>query len=362
MLPVMRNCAPIVKPASAIRSALRFARTTAIALIMLCAVRCGMAQNVPLIAGGLGFYTRTVGGNTQYNFPYLQPVGVLPLGDHLLIEARGEYAEFFSPVHGEGYQSSSFRTMDYLQADVFAGDHATVVAGEYLIPFGTYNERLTQIWIKSFQDFPLIWGLGTMNTGVGVGGQLRGSLVSNGRVSVGYAGYYSANVVSAYFGAERSTGGQGQIYFPESGVEIGASYGRSLGATHENYEGVDLWWHPNESQFRFRSSYAHGANSEGYWLEVLSRLSHFGGPETFLGRFEPAFRMQQTFRQHPDPSDGTPSVNTQQADFGLNYYLPRGIHITTSYSRQFSAHGNVNIWETGIVYPILLPTWKGKSH
>jgi hypothetical protein len=361
MLPVMGNSASNAKSAYAIRSAFRFVRISAVALLMLCVARCGMAQNVPLIAGGIGFFTRTVGGNTVY-FPYTKPVGLLPLGDHLLIESRASIAEFFSPVHDKGYKTSSFKTMDYLQADMFAGDHVTVVGGEYLIPFGTYNERLTQIWIQSFQDYPLIWPLGNMNTGVGVGGMLRGSVVSNERVSVGYAGYYSANVVSTYFGAERSTGGQGQVYFPESGLEVGASYGRSLGVSHDNFEGVDLWWHPNDSQFRFRSEYAHGPNTEGYWIEALSRLSHFGGPDTFLGRFEPAFRMQQTFRQHPGPTDGLPSVNTQQADFGLNYHLPLETRINTSYSRQFSANGNVNIWETSIIFPILLPTWKGKSH
>lgn len=361
MLSVMRNRASNAKSTFTIRSAFRFAEVTVIVLIMLCAGRCGVAQNVPLISGGVGFFTRTFGGNTQY-FPYIEPVGLLPLGGHVLIESRASIAEYFSPEHGRGYEMSSFKTVDYLQADVFAVPHVTAVGGEYLIPFGTYNERLTQIWIQSFQDYPLIWGLGNMETGSGVGGMLRGSAVSNERVSVGYAGYYSANVDSNYFGAERSSGGQGQVYFPESGVEVGASYGRSLGSTHENFEGADLWWHPNESPFRFRYEYAHGANAEGYWFEALSRLSHFGGPDTFLGRFEPAFRMQQVFRQHPDSSDGLPSVNTQQADFGLNYHLPGEIRINTSYSRQFSANGNANIWETSIIYRILLPTWKGKVH
>ena len=42
--------------------------------------------------------------------------------------------------------------MDYLQADVFAGPHLTIVGGEFLTPFGTYNERLTQIWLENFRE------------------------------------------------------------------------------------------------------------------------------------------------------------------------------------------------------------------
>ena len=231
----------------------------------------------------------------------------------------------------------------------------------FLTPFGTYNERLTQIWIQTLADLPLIYGIGTMNTGSGVGGMLRGSAVSTQRFSLSYAAYYSANSTNQYFGAERSSGGQGKVYFPATGLEIGASYGRSLSGTHENFVGTHLWWEPIDSPFRFRSEYGHAPNSQGYWFETDYRLSHFGGSESPLGRLEPIFRMQQTFREKPDSNDGLPSVNTQRADFGLDYHLPHEVRINTSYSRQFSSNGNVNIWETSIVYRFLFPTWKGKG-
>ena len=80
-----------------------------------------------------------------------------------------------------------------------------------------------------------------------------------------------------------------------------------------------------------------------------------------IGRFEPLFRMQQTFRlDNSNISDGVPLVNTQRADFGLDYNLPHNTRILTSYARQFSTTGNHNIWETGIVYRFLFPAWKGK--
>jgi hypothetical protein len=71
--------------------------------------------------------------------------------------------------------------------------------------------------------------------------------------------------------------------------------------------------------------------------------------------------MQQTFRFRPDPNDGLPTLNTQEADFGLDYHLPHEVRINTSYARQFSSSGNVNIWETALIYRFLFPTWKAKN-
>lgn len=200
-----------------------------------------------------------------------------------------------------------------------------------------------------------------MNTGDSVGGMVRGSAYSNQHLSVSYDAYYSGNSTDSYFSAERSSGAQSQFYFPDIGLEVGASYGRSLGAAHENFEGMDLWWEPiNVPQFRFRSEWARAPHAYGYWFSTAYRLANFGGMDSFWGRMEPVFQMQQTFRSLPDPNDGLPSVNTQEADFGLDYHVTDTVRINTSYSRQFSPAGDINIWETSIVYRLLLPLWKGK--
>lgn len=341
---------------------IRLTRVIVLALAALCSMRYGTAQDTPLISGGIGFFTSTNGGNTNYT-PEVKPVLVAPLGEHVLVETRATVLDTFFPKPHVGYtRANVFKAMDYLQADILAGSHLTIVGGEFLTPFGTYNERLTQIWLENFQDLPLIYGVGTMNTGSGVGGMARGSAFSTQHLSLSYAAYYSANSTNAYFGAERSSGGQGQIYLPEKGLEIGASYGRSLSGTHENFSGIHVWWEPINSPFRFRSEYGHAPHSQGYWFETGYRLSRFGGPDSPLGRLEPLFRMQQTFRDKPDSNDGLPSVNTQRADFGLDYHLPHEVRINTSYSRQFSSSGNVNIWETAMIYRFMFPTWKSKAN
>jgi hypothetical protein len=340
---------------------IRVTQVAVLALATVGAVQFGSAQDTPLISGGVGFFTTTNGGNTTY-LPYVKPVIVAPLGNHVLVESRATVLDSFFPKPHVGYtRGNVFKALDYLQADVIAGPHLTIVGGEFLTPFGTYNERLTQIWIQTLADLPLIYGVGTMNTGSGVGGMVRGSAVSTQDFSISYAAYYSGNSTNSYFGAERSSGGQGQIYFPKRGIEVGASYGRSLAGTHENFEGTHLWWEPINSPFRFRSEFGHAPNAKGYWFETDYRLSHFGGADSALGRLEPIFRMQQTFRGKPDANDGLPSVGTKRADFGLDYHLPHEVRLNTSFSREFAPNSNVNIWETAIVYRFLFPTWKGKK-
>ena len=339
----------------------RHLASAAILLITACAAPQAMTQDTPLVSGGVGFFTDTNGGNTNY-FPVLSPVLAAPIGSHILVESRATILDTFFPKGGgqSGYTSSSFLGLDYLQGDFLVSPHLTVTAGEFLVPFGTYNERLTPIWIGNFEQGPLIFPLGTMNTAMAVGGMVRGSAVSTAKYSIDYAAYFSAASTNQQFNSERSSGGRGEIFFPAAGVELGGSYGRSLENTHQNFAGFHVWYTPPETPFKLRSEFAHGPHSAGYWIEADYRLSRWGGADTLVGRLEPVFRMQQTFRNSPGPSDGLPSADTRQPDFGLDYHLPHEVRIESSYSRQFSATGNRNIWQTGIVYRFLFPTWKGK--
>jgi hypothetical protein len=333
----------------------------AIASAALCTATAMWAQDTPLISGGVGFITLTTAGNTTY-IPIINPLLAAPLGNHLLVESRATIADSFFPRGGgqSGYKSSSFLGLSFLQLDYLANRHATLVAGEFLTPFGTYNERLTPIWIGNFENAPLIFPVGVMSTGSSVGGMLRGSAFSTQHVSLDYAGYFSAKSTNKQFNAERSSGGRASLYFPESRLEIGGSYARLLQGQHQNFAGMHLWWEPANIPLKFRSEYAHGPHSYGYWMESEFRLSRSDNPHSFTGGFAPLFRWQQTFRTSPDSSDGLPSADTNQADFGLDYHLPHEVRINTSYSRQLSSTGNSNLWETGIVYRFLFPTWRGK--
>jgi hypothetical protein len=329
-------------------------------LVMFSAAACGVAQNTPLLSGGYGFFTTTNNGTTYS--PIAEPLIAAPIGSHVLIESRATLNEFFNPKGGgqPGYDHGHFVALTYLQADYLAASHLTIVGGSFLTPFGTYNERLSPIWIGNLQDSPLISGVGGMNTNTALGAEVRGSAVSTPDYSIDYVGYFSARSGNEQFNANRSSGGRVSLFLPKSGFDVGFSYGRLLQGVHENFYGTHLWWEPKPIAFRLRSEFATGQHADGYWIEADYRTQSFGGLNSWVGRFEPVFRMQQTFRRDSIASDTLPSVNTQRADFGLDYNLPHNTRILTSYSRQFSSNGDRNIWETGIIYRFLAPAWKGK--
>jgi hypothetical protein len=317
------------------------------------------AQDTPLLSGGVGFFSNTPGGNTSA-YSILEPLAAVPVGPHLLIESRAALLETWSPNGQGGYDHSHFVGLTYLQGDYVASSHLTAVVGSYLLPFGTYNERLSPIWIGNFQDGPLVASLGLLSTGTGLGAQLRGNAISRAKYSIDYTTWYSARSANSQFSAERSFGGRSSLYLPGQRLEVGLSYDRSLQNTQENFYGMHVWWEPKETNFRLRSEFARGHHAQGYWVEADYRTAAFGGLDSFIGRFEPLFRMQQTFRRDTIISDGLPLLNTQRADFGLDYNLPHNVRILTSYTRQFSSTSNENIWETGIVYRFLFPAWRGK--
>src|SRR5437879_9849452 len=106
------------------------------------------AQNTPLISGGVGFLTTTNGGVTALQ-PVISPVAAVPLGEHLLVESRAYISDFIAPKNGNSgpYQGDFFADLQYLQLDYLAAPKLTLTVGDFLTPFGTYNERLTPIWI-----------------------------------------------------------------------------------------------------------------------------------------------------------------------------------------------------------------------
>jgi len=333
------------------------------ATALTCAFFSANAQQTPLISGGVGFFSNTTGGQTSY-LPIIEPLAALPLGEHVLIETRGALVESIFPNGQGGYDHVYDAGLTYLQADYIASPHLTIVGGSFLVPFGTYNERLSPLWINNLQDGPLISSLGLMSTGTALGGMARGSAISRNKYSVDYTAYYSARSANKQFAAQRSSGGRLNLYLPEKRLEVGLSYNRLLQgapAAHENFYGAHVWWEPANTAFRLRSEFARGHHAQGYWIEADYRTTAFHGLDSWVGRIEPVFRMQQTFRRDTIVSDGLPLVNTQRAEFGLDYNLPHNTRIITSYSRQFSSKGNENIWETGIVYRFLFPAWKGKQ-
>ena len=347
----------------------RFLPTQTLRLVLMCSSALAVVwsmtepaacQDVPIITGGVAYLGGTTKGSTSFT-PTIMPVVALPITNHFLFESRGSLVEIITPgTNGRSERTRLNRTLTYMQMNYLANRHMTFVAGKFLTPFNTYNERLAVIWIGNFQSGPLTIPIGILGSAA-TGGQVRGSMFANDKVNVDYSAFVSANVTAPQFGSSRATGGRFEAYFPSSRFEVGTSYVHMFEGKHQNASGFHVWWNPEGGPFFLRSEYSHSTHSQGYWIESSYRLSQLGGADSPIGRLMPAFRMQQTFRNSPDSTDGLPSVDTKMADFGLDYFLPHEIRIDTSYSRVFASNGNGNVWKTGVIYRFLFPTWRGKK-
>ncbi len=159
--------------------------------------------------------------------------------------------------------------------------------------------------------------------------------------------------------SDRTAGGRAGLFFPGPRIEVGASWQKLLQEERTNAFGFHFAWQPTPLPLNLRSEYARSDLGSGYWIEAAYRLSQIPGWNKFMRRAEVVGRVQQLFAGHVDEDDaeeyGLPDVNTQEADFGLNYYLHDGLKATASYGRQFSSDGNFNLWNVGIAYRFALP-------
>ncbi|WP_263381611.1 hypothetical protein [Granulicella arctica] len=233
-------------------------------LILLMSSPSLAAQDTPIISGGAGFFASRNLGTMSFQ-PVLAPVVAFPLGKHFLAESRFDFREFYTPENGATgpYKGTFFKATQALQLDYVVNRHVTLVAGRFLTPFGTYNERLSAIWIQRFQDAPLIFSAGDP-LGSGNGAMLRGVIFSKPAVQMNYIGYFEASSSISQFQSVRSVGDRIDIYFPRKRLEIGSSFSRVLTGTPVNAYGTHVWWTPARSPLQVRSEYVHAAHAQGY--------------------------------------------------------------------------------------------------
>ena len=206
----------------------------------LAGISAAAQDSVAVISGAVGDISSVDGGFT-FHQPVIAPVLTLPLGSRVLIESRADLRGFISrPASGGSYDQQFFSTLEYAQAEILVNSRLTFVAGRYLTPFGIYTERVSPIWIRNFQETPIIFPIGTRSSGSSNGAQLRGAIYDNDDVSVSYAAYFSALSGVDKLDSGRAAGGRGGVFFKKPRLEIGASYQRFLQDTHYNASGAYL--------------------------------------------------------------------------------------------------------------------------
>lgn len=129
-------------------------------------------------------FGRIQGQHSAFAFADFAPIFLFRANDNVLFEAGFDFtlANNAPASAGTGYGFDlSFATLDYL-----LNDYVTVVAGNMLLPLGTYSERSAG-WLNKFPDNPLPRGL---LPGNGIGLQLRGSVpIGDSGQMITYSGY-----------------------------------------------------------------------------------------------------------------------------------------------------------------------------
>jgi hypothetical protein len=323
------------------------------------------AGHIPLIAGGAGYVHNVSGGVTTLE-PQIDPVLLIPLGSHLLIESRTDFTGFFQrestdrgPFSGP-FSGKVFKNVYYAQLDWLANTHVMATVGKYVLPFGIYNERLQPIWIRNLQDPPINFPIGTRTSGAGDGVMLRGVITQTPKYSVQYTTYFSASSKINQLEAARTAGYDVSVYLPERHIEVGTSYQRFLQDQRSNSVAVYTSWQPIKAPLDLKAEYDHGFSGQGYWIEPAYMLSQVPVAHKFFQHVQTVVRMQQFFPLNGG-GNGLQRVDTQRFDFGLNYYIRDDLRLITNYGRQFSSQGNANQWNFGFTYRMLFPLWPGRK-
>jgi hypothetical protein len=211
------------------------------------------------------------------------------------------------------------------------------------------------VWIRDLQSDPIILPL---EHGSSTGGMLRGGFSASRNLNLNYAGYFSTLSTNQTLASDRQIGGRLGAFFPDQRVEIGFSLQHLLQENHANRFGAHFEWQPRAIPLDIRAEFADSESGRGYWIEPALRLTAVSRAGVF-SHTQLVARFQQFFAKPGVLNDQVPGVNTQESEFGVNYYFLDGLRATASYGRQFSSEGNANVWTVGITYRFAFPLGRG---
>jgi len=115
-------------------------------------------------------YSKTSGQHGTFLFADFAPIFLYRGGDKVLFEAGFDFALQNNAPGSPG--ATTTIDLSFAQLDYLLNDYVTLVAGDMLLPLGTYSER-TAGWLNKIPDDPLPRDL---LPGAGVGVQLRGAV------------------------------------------------------------------------------------------------------------------------------------------------------------------------------------------
>ncbi len=185
----------------------------------------GARHNFTMVGDAEVQFGKTAGQHSGFALADFAPIFLYRANDNIEFEAGFDVTLANSGGPGSGTQGGASTTFDlsFAQLDYMWNDYVTVVAGDMLLPLGTYNERSAG-WLTKIPDAPLVDD--QLLPGSGVGVQLRGAIpVGENGQSLTYS-VYGANGPGSLDGSGSS-----------DQLDLGGNVGINGDGTQQNLHG-----------------------------------------------------------------------------------------------------------------------------
>jgi len=266
---------------------------------------------------GFNSYDKNGDKNSSFNAGRFVPILLFKQSDRLMFEAELEFDLSTNDLD---------ISLEYADVIYVLNDYMTVRAGKFLIPFGTFMERLHPSWINRMPTRPLGFGHDGIAPGSSVGAELRGAF----RIGTSTLNYsvYSTNGPSLKTpnGEEPLESGMlmfmnlkdnnnnraygtriGWLPFSDSSMEIGYSYytASSVGTKGEMYENV-------------------GANLYAFDFSYVKQIPGIGGTVDLKGQYTKSKIDNATYTVEEEPGEFEDLIfnNESKAYYGQVSYRP----------------------------------------
>ena len=328
--------------------------------------------------GSAGFYASNDGGEKEstFNTGNFAPIFLFKFSDRFMLETELEF----------GFENGELQTaLEYANIMYVMNDYMTVRAGKFLLPFGTFMERLHPAWINKLSTTPLGFGHDGITPSSGVGVELRGAFAVGGS-KFNYA-LYSTNGPKLNLGEvepeevgmlifnnvddnnnNKSFGGRiGYLPFTDSSTEIGFSWLNSkVGDRNSEYANVSA------KLFAYDFSFVKKINPLGGVVDIKAQYNqsivddatyyelHDDELEEYTFKNESdSFYAQLSYRPTSSSSDFIKNLefvgryseittpegaewesSIKQSTFGLNYWLSWRSVIKVNYQTNTGSGGH----------------------
>jgi hypothetical protein len=291
-------------------------------------------------------FGKSAGQHSAFVLADFAPIFLFRANDNVLFEA-GFDVTLQNNTDSNGNRapgSSTAFELSFAQLDYLLNDYVTVVAGDMVLPLGTYSERAAG-WLNKIPDDPLARDF---LPGSGVGAQLRGA------VALGQAGQM---LTYSLYGVNGPSSGSSSNSANAGDLDLGGNVGDTPN-WHANPSGGGriAWFHPWKPHYDLELGLS---GQSGTWSDSGNRLwSSFvvDGALHLSSNFELKGEYINTWVQTDDSGTIRPRGSWAQAGYklaGLNLSLPyiNNVELIGRYDYANDAQGTkTDRYTVGYVY------------